>query len=87
MSDRITAVDALRKFQKQCDPEGIEVQVSRQALDEVLAEIERLRGLVKMGEAVVEDFMPNIGLCALQDYARLNQFLCETAALKERDDG
>jgi len=43
MSDRITAVDALRKFQKQCDPEGIEVQVSRQALDEVLAEIERYR--------------------------------------------
>jgi chromosome segregation ATPase len=49
MSDKLTAADALRKWQKQCDPEGIEVQVSRQALDEVLdaleakdAEIERL---------------------------------------------
>ncbi len=41
MSD-LTAVEALRKYQKQCDPEGIEVQVSRQALDEVLDEIERL---------------------------------------------
>jgi DNA repair exonuclease SbcCD ATPase subunit len=37
------AVEVLRKYQKQCDPEGIEVQVSRQALDEVLDEIERLQ--------------------------------------------
>ena len=40
MSDKLTAADALRKWQKQCDPEGIEVQVSRQALDEVLDALE-----------------------------------------------
>ncbi len=44
----------LRNHQKQCDPEGIEVQVSRQALDETLdaierkdAEIARLRGALQ----------------------------------------
>jgi NTP pyrophosphatase (non-canonical NTP hydrolase) len=41
MSD-LKAWDVLRKYQKQCDEEGIEVQVSRQAVDETLAEIERL---------------------------------------------
>lgn len=46
------------------------------------AEITRLRRLVKMGEAVVEDFMPNIGKCALQDYGRLNEFLIEAAKIK-----
>jgi len=34
------AIEMLRKYQKQCDPDGIEVQVSRQALDEVLDRIE-----------------------------------------------
>lgn len=47
-------------------------------------ELERdeLKKLVKMGEAVVEDFMPNIGQCALQDYGRLNTFLVEAAKIK-----
>lgn len=35
----MSAYEVLRKYQKQCDPEGIEVQVSRQALDEVLDEL------------------------------------------------
>lgn len=42
-------------------------------------EIDRLRKIVKMGQAVVEDFMPNIGKCVLQDFARLNTFLCDAA--------
>jgi hypothetical protein len=42
-------------------------------------EIARLRALVLLGVAVVEDFMPNIGSCALQDYGRLNNFLIESA--------
>ena len=37
----MTATEVLRKHQKQCDEEGIEVQVSRQALDEVLDELEK----------------------------------------------
>jgi hypothetical protein len=35
----VNAADVLRKYQKQLDPEGIEVGVSRQALDEVLAKL------------------------------------------------
>lgn len=41
--------------------------------------LHEMQELVKMGEAVVEDFMPNIGQCALQDYGRLNTFLVEAA--------
>lgn len=44
----MTAVETLRKYQKQCDPEGIEVQVSRQALDEVLDDFERVEGWVRL---------------------------------------
>jgi hypothetical protein len=65
---------------------GMELGKLRATVAEQAEEIERLRGLVKMGEAVVEDFMPNprhIGRCALGDHARLNRFLCETAALKD----
>ena len=36
------ATDVLRKYQKQCDPDGYEVQVVRQALDEVLDRIAEL---------------------------------------------
>ncbi len=43
----MNAAEVLRKYQKQCDPEGIEVQVSRQALDEVLDKIERLEGVLR----------------------------------------
>jgi len=40
MSESIgTAIDVLINYQRQLDPEGIEVGVSRQALDEVLAEL------------------------------------------------
>ena len=41
-----------------------------------------MKRLVKMGEAVVEDFMPNIGACALQDYGRLNEFLIEAGQIR-----
>jgi hypothetical protein len=39
MSD-LKAWDVLRLYQKQCDMDGIEVQVSRQALDETLDALE-----------------------------------------------
>jgi hypothetical protein len=51
----------------------------RQACLDMCDEIERLTALVKMGEEVVMDFMPNIGKCALQDYGRLNEFLMAAA--------
>ena len=37
--------------------------------------IRELRDLVKMGHEVVEDFMPNIAQCVLQDYGRMNASL------------
>jgi hypothetical protein len=47
-------------------------------LDEKDIEIQKLKELVKMGREVVEDFLPNVGNCALQDYGRLNEFLMES---------
>jgi hypothetical protein len=55
------------------------------ALRDLRAEREALRKLVAKGVAVVEDFMPNIGNCALQDYGRLNEFLIESAALAAQE--
>lgn len=51
-----------------------------------VAEIVRLRALVMMGTAVVEDFLPNIGRCALQDYGRLNDFLMASDKVKKAID-
>lgn len=50
----------------------------------ILREHKRMKDLVRMAVAVVEDFLPNIGRCALQDYDRLNTFLIESKkALEE----
>jgi len=46
------------------------------------AEINRLRNLVLLGLAVVDDFLPNVGRCALQDYGRLNTFCVEARKLQ-----
>mgnify|MGYP001606641790 FL=1 len=48
------------------------------------AEIARLRKLVIKGLGVVNDFLPNIGQCALQDYEGLNMFCVEAEAEKRR---
>lgn len=51
---------------------------------------ELARDLVSMRETlaraieVIEDFMPNIGQCVLQDYGRLNDVLCESSQLLKR---
>ena len=44
------------------------VENNNKALDD-------LSSLAKMGKHVVEDFLPNVGQCALQDYGRLNDFM------------
>jgi len=46
MSD-LTAKEHLRNHQRQLDPDGIEVGVSRQALDEVLDQADKIQGLVE----------------------------------------
>lgn len=43
-----------------------------------MAELERI---LNNGVLVVEDFLPNIGQCALQDYGRLNDFMNESKAV------
>lgn len=61
---------------------------TQKVLDQATADafqIKELQRLVKMGEAVVEDFMPNIGQCALQDYGRLNTFLNEASDVPDPD--
>lgn len=45
---------------------------------------EELEALVLQGLAVVEDFLPNIGHCVLQDYGRLNEFCMAAGRLKNR---
>jgi len=40
-----------------------------------------LENLGRKLTAVVEDFMPNIGKCVLQDYGRLNEALLESTRL------
>ena len=44
-----------------------------------------LSTLAKLGLEVVEDFLPNVANCALQDYGRLNDFMI--LAKKEFPDG
>lgn len=42
---------------------------------------ENLRDCLRRAILVIEDFMPNIGRCVLQDYERLNNVLCDSRAL------
>lgn len=50
-------------------------------------EIEKLKALVRKGRRVVDDFLPNIGNCALQRYDELNEFMIESDIyMKELDD-
>jgi chemotaxis regulatin CheY-phosphate phosphatase CheZ len=49
-----TAWEHLRKYQTQCDPEGIVVRVSREALDETLDAIEAANTKITELEAVIE---------------------------------
>lgn len=40
---------------------------------------QELLNLLTRAIAVIEDFLPNIGHCALQDYGRLNDVLIDSA--------
>lgn len=44
-------------------------------------DIDRLRDCLRGAILVIEDFMPNIGRCVLQDYGRLNDVLCDSSKL------
>lgn len=57
--------------------------LSLEELEKINAELERRDAIIRKGLAVVEDFMPNIANCALQDYGRLNEFLMEAKEFAE----
>lgn len=46
-----------------------------------IEELEGLETLVVKCYETIEDFMPNIGKCALRDYQRLNEALCEAGKI------
>ena len=58
---------------------------SRKVLSEQDMEIERLKEMVAKGKRVVEDFLPNIGNCALQNYGELNEFMIESEELENAE--
>jgi hypothetical protein len=85
----MTAIEVLRKYQKQLDPEGIEVGVSRQALDEVLDTIESLQARVAELEAAEERSAEYLAesveneVEALEKIKRLDAALAEIASLAD----
>ena len=40
--------------------------------------------LIKLLSEVIDDFLPNIGTCVLQDYGKLNTALIESAKYLEK---
>ena len=50
-------------------------------------EMEDMRELAKQGWEVVNDFLPNVSKCALQDYGRLNDFMIKAGAEFDETDG
>ena len=53
MSEEMTARTALRDHQRQIDMDGVEVGVSRQALDEVLGELQQQDATIARLEAAI----------------------------------
>ena len=58
---------------------------THKALSEKDLEIAKLRELVRMGRRVVNDFLPNIGRCALQNYGEMNEFMLASEPYKGDD--
>ena len=48
---------------------------------EVAEQLAKTQRCLRDAILVIEDFMPNIGRCVLQDYERLNDVLCDSREL------
>ena len=48
---------------------------------EVARDFVDMRNTLESAIKVIEDFLPNIGKCVLQDYGRLNDVLVESSSL------
>ncbi len=81
------AVTIVRGLAEERDALSKRAHEEGERVDDLITENTELRALVRLGREVVEDFMPNIGRCALQDYGRLNRFMREAAALDLRTEG
>ena len=74
MSNRASLVKWLR---------GLAIQYPKAEFGEAADLIERDSSLTKTAKAIiVEELMPNIAGLAIQDYARLNEFLLATEAME-----
>lgn len=49
--------------------------------EKIATDVVAMRQCLAEAVLVIEDFMPNLGRCVLQDYARLNAVLCDSARL------
>lgn len=61
------------------DDEGCTIAVlstPNENAEQVAQKIIRTQNCLRDAILVIEDFMPNIGRCVLQDYGRLNDVLC-----------
>lgn len=67
-------IDHIEKAQRQLI-NVIERECQGQAI-EIAPDFE---ALARTGYEIVQDFLPNVGQCALQDYGRLNQFMIDAA--------
>lgn len=56
-------------------------QVNGAVANRLQKENDELRHLLSDAIATIDDFMPNIGRCALQDYERLNRVKIEAAQI------
>ena len=61
-----------------------EAKAYRDHIVRCVNEREGLLALIKKLNGVIEDFMPNIGRCVLQDYQSLNEGLLEAAKVLAR---
>lgn len=57
----MTALENLKAHQRQLDADGVEVGVSRQALDEVIAEVGRLRRVATDRQYMMEAYRNMLG--------------------------
>ena len=48
--------------------------------------LEDMRELAKLGWEVVNDFLPNVSKCALQNYGALNDFMIKAGAEFDKED-
>jgi len=60
------------------------IQTPNPNAGKVASDLVAMRETLASAIKVIEDFMPNIGRCVLQDYGRLNDVLLDSARLLKK---